>query len=116
MKKNLLLVSKIVLSLVQIPLWFVNLFHGVGHMPNVDTGKIEEVHFYHTMYENISDLGYLFLFYISIVLVFLSITLAILTIFKKNKKNYTISNVVTIISIVSFIVILVIASTVARGY
>lgn len=48
MKKNLLLVSKIVLSLVQIPLWFANLFHGVGHMPNVDTGKIEEVHFYHT--------------------------------------------------------------------
>lgn len=85
-------------------------------MPNVDTGKIEEVHFYHTMYENISDLGCLFLFYISIVLACLSINLAILTFLKKNKKINTISNVVTIISIVSFIVILVIASTVARRY
>lgn len=116
MKKNLLLVSKIVLSLVQIPLWFVNLFHGVGHMPNVDTGKIEEVHFYHTMYENISDLGCLFLFYISIVLACLSITLAILTFLKKNKKINTVSNFVTVISIISFIIILIIASTVARGY
>ena len=116
MKKLIIVSSKIVFSLVQITLWFIKLFHGVGHMPNVDTGKIEEVHFYHTMYENISDLGYLFLFYISIVLVFLSIILALLTIFKKNKKINTISNVVTIISIVSFFVIMVIASTVTRGY
>ena len=76
MKNILLLISKITLSLVQIPLWFIKLFHGVGHMPNVDTGKIEEVHFYHTMYENISDLGYSFLIYTSMALIILSVFFA----------------------------------------
>lgn len=86
MKKLIIVSSKIVFSLVQIPLWFIKLFHGVGHMPNVDTGKIEEVHFYHTMYENISDLGCSFLFIISMVLVVFSVVLAILTLIKNNKK------------------------------
>ena len=39
MKKLIIVSSKIVFSLVQIPLWFIKLFHGVGHMPNVDTGR-----------------------------------------------------------------------------
>lgn len=116
MKKLIIVSSKIVLSLVQTPLWFIKLFHGVGHMPNVDTGKIEEVHFYHTMYENISDLGCSFLFIISMVLVVFSMVLAILTLNKNNKKASLVSNVISIISVVLFVVLLIMASTVARGY
>ena len=116
MKKLIIVSSKIILSLVQIPLWFVNLFHGIGHMPNVDTGKIEEVHFYHTMYENISDLGCSFLFIASTVLVVFSVVLAIITLIKNNKKVSLVSNVISIISVVLFIVLLIMASTVARGY
>ena len=116
MKKLIIFSSKIVLSLVQIPFWFIKLFHGVGHMPNVDTGKIEEVHFYHTMYENISDLECSFLFIISTVSVVFSVVLAILTLIKNNKKISLVSNVISIISVVLFIVLLIMASTVARGY
>ena len=116
MKKLIIVSSKIVFSLVQIPLWFIKLFHGVGHMPNVDTGKIEEVHFYHTMYENISDLVCSFLFIISMVLVVFSVVLAILTLIKNNKKISLVSNIISIISVVLFIVLLIMASTVARGY
>ena len=115
MKKLIIESSKIVLSLVQIPLWFVNLFHGVGHMPNVDTG-IEEVHFYHTMYENISDLDCLFLFYISMALIILSIFFAIVSFIKNNKKINSVSNIISFISILSFAIFLILASTVARGY
>lgn len=116
MKKIIFGIFKIILLLVQIPLWFVNLFYGVGYMPNIDTGKIEEVFFYHTMYENISDLGYSFLFYISIVLVTLSFTLTIINLIKDNKIINQVSNVISIVSITLFIILLVIASTVSRGY
>lgn len=116
MKNILLLISKIILSLVQIPLWFIKLFHGVGHMPNVDTGKIEEVHFYHTMFENISDLGYSFMFYISIALIILSLSFAIVSFIKKSNKVNLTSNIISSVSIVSFVIFLIIASTVVRGY
>ena len=116
MKNILLLISKITLSLVQIPLWFIKLFHGVGHMPNVDTGKIEEVHFYHTMYENISDLGYSFLIYTSMALIILSVFFAIVSFIKNNKKINTVSNIISTISILSFVIFLILASTVSRGY
>ena len=116
MKNILLLISKITLSLVQIPLWFIKLFHGVGHMPNVDTGKIEEVHFYHTMYENISDLGYSFLIYTSMALIILSVFFAIVLFIKNNKKINSVSKIISTISILSFVIFLILASTVSRGY
>ena len=56
MKKLILNISKIIIAIITIPLWFLGFYHGVGHMPNVDTGKIEEVHFYHSMYENLNSL------------------------------------------------------------
>ena len=116
MKNILLLISKITLSLVQISLWFIKLFHVVGHMPNVDTGKIEEVHFYHTMYENISDLGYSFLIYTSMALIILSVFFAIVSFIKNNKKINSVSNIISTISILSFVIFLILASTVSRGY
>ena len=116
MKNKMIVICKIVLSLIQIPLWFVNLFHGIGHMPNVDTGKIEEVHFYHTMYENVYDLGWSFLFYFSIGVVVLSVALAIISLIKNNKKIYFASNFISLLSITLFIILLIMASTVSRGY
>lgn len=116
MKKIIIGLSKMILSLVQIPLWFIKLFHDVGHLPNADTGEIDEVHFYHSMFENISDLDCSFFLYISIGLVVLSVSLTIVSIIKNNKKINLSSNMILIISIVSFIIFLIMASTVARGY
>ena len=43
MKKVLYPIIKISAPLLTIPFWFIKFFVGIGHMPNVDTGKIEEV-------------------------------------------------------------------------
>ena len=116
MKKIILPIIKILTSLLTIPLWFIKFFVGVGHMPNVDTGKIEEVRFYHSMYENMNDMDLGLLFYLAVILGLSSAILSIITIKVSDKRLYKISNVVFIISIASFLLFLLIASTVARGY
>ena len=75
MKKVLYPIIKISAPLLTILFWFINFFVGIGHMPNVDTGKIEEVHFYHSMYENIFDIDLGILFYLSIIMVLSSVVL-----------------------------------------
>lgn len=116
MKKIIFPIIKILTSILTIPLWFIKFFVGIGHMPNVDTGKIEEVRFYHSMYENISDMDLGLLFYLSIILVLSSVILSAITIKVSDKRLYKISNVVFIVTISSFLLFLLIASTVARGY
>ena len=116
MKKIMFPIIKILTSILTIPLWFIKFFVGVGHMPNVDTGKIEEVRFYHSMYENINDMDLGILFYLSIILVLSSVILSAITIKVSDKRLYKISNVVFIVTISSFLLFLLIASTVARGY
>ena len=116
MKKIIFPIIKILTSLLTIPLWFVKFFVGIGHMPNVDTGNIEEVRFYHSMYENICDMDLGLLFYLAVILCLSSAILSIITMKVSDKRLYKISNVVFIISIASFLLFLLIASTVARGY
>ena len=116
MKKLILNISKIIIAIITIPLWFVNIFHGVGHMPNVDTGKIEEVHFYHSMYENMDSLELSFMFYLFIVVVLSSVVLSIISIKTNDRKINKISNIVSVVTIVLFLVCLTVGSTVSRGY
>ena len=116
MKKVLYLIIKISTSLLTIPFWFIKFFVGIGHMPNLDTGKIEEVRFYHSMYENIFDIDLGILFYISIIMMLSSVVLAIITTRVSNKRIKIISNVFFVITIVFLLICLLIASTVSRGY
>lgn len=116
MKKLIYPIIKITTSLLTIPLWFVKFFVGIGHLPDQNTGEIVEVHFYHSMYENINDLDLGILFYISIIIVLSSVVLSVITTRVSNKKINIISNVFSVVTIVSFLLCLVVASTVARGY
>lgn len=116
MKNIIINLVKIILSLTTIPLWFVKFFHGVGHLPSKDTGEIVEVHFYHSMYENMISLGLSFLFYISIIVVVGSVVFSVLNIKSTDKKINKISNIIFVVTIVLFLLCLVVASTVARGY
>ena len=116
MKKVVYPITKISASLLTIPFWFIKFFVGIGHMPNVDTGKIEEVRFYHSMYENIFDIDLGILFCISIIMVLSSVVLAIITTRVSDKRINIISNVLSIVTIVFFLICLLIASTVSRGY
>ena len=56
MKKRMISIGEILISLGLIPLWFVKFFHGVGHLPSQsDPNTIVQVDFYHSMYENYTD-------------------------------------------------------------
>ena len=116
MKKVLYPIIKISAPLLTIPFWFIKFFVGIGHMPNVDTGKIEEVRFYHSMYENIFDIDLGILFYLSIIMVLSSVVLTLITTRVSNKRINIISNVLSVVTIVFFLICLLIASTVSRGY
>ena len=116
MKNIIINISKMILSLISIPLWFVKFFHGVGHLPSKDTGEIVEVHFYHSMFENMKSLELSFMFYVSVVVVIGSILFAALSIKINDKKINKISNIVSIVTIGLFLLCLLVASTVARGY
>ena len=115
MKKIIFPIIKILTSILTIPLWFIKFFVGVGHLPD-DTGEIVEIHFYHSMYENINDMDLGLLFYIAVILCLSSAILSIITIKVSDKRLYKISDVVFVISIALFLLFLLIASTVARGY
>ena len=116
MKNIILNISKILLSLVTIPLWFVHFFYGSGLVMDPNTNEIIEKVFKHTMFENMQTLDLSFMFYVSIVVVIGSILLAAISIKINDKKINKISNIVSIVTIGLFLLCLLVASTVARGY
>lgn len=116
MKNKILNIVEIVLSVVTFPLWFVKMFVDIGHLPDRETGKIIEVVFNHSMYENICDGVHPFLVYIAMAIVIASVILNAVDLKLSNKKLQTISNIVFGVAIGLFIILLLYASTVARGY
>ena len=113
MKKNLRFpILKTVLPLGLIPLWFAEFFRGVGHLPDAG-GSIHKAYFYHSMFENITDLGYPILPWVSILL---CAATAVFSIFPKNRLMRNISNVLFWVAGAGFLLCLLLAATVARGY
>lgn len=105
---------KIFISLSLIPLWFVKLFHGVGHLTN-QSGEIVRVDFYHSMIENLSE--YPYLSYISIALLVLSAALSIVELrFKENKAVRLASIIAFSVALLTFTLLFFLASSVGRGY
>ena len=71
MKRNLIAnLSKITISILLIPVWFLKIFQGVGHLrSDENSNEIKEVLFYHSPFENIFDMELGVLFYISIIFI-----------------------------------------------
>ena len=117
MKKRMINIGEILVSLGLIPLWFVKFFHGVGHLPSQsDPGTIVQVDFYHSMYENINA-DFEFMFPVSMVLIALSaIFSAVCLKFTSNKKMQTVGHIIFGITVGVFLLSLLLASTVRRGY
>ena len=116
MKKAILSIVEIVLSVITFPLWFIKIFVGIGHLPDKETGEIVEVVFRHSMYENICDGAHPLLAYITMVTIISAIALNIVNLKLSNKKLQTINNILFGVGIGLFIVLLLCASTVSRGY
>ena len=116
MKKHFFSISKITLSIATIPLWFVEMFVGIGHLPN-RAGEIVEVTFRHSVYENIGDFVHPVVAYIMMTIAVVSAIIN-LTVLKSpdNKVIKTAGNVAFSVAIVLFLIFLLLASTVARGY
>ena len=117
MKNTIVSISKIVLSIATIPLWFVKMFVGVGHLPDQATGEIVEVIFRHSMLENVGDLAHPILAYIAMAIAVVSAVINVIALkYSDNKKIKITANVTFGVAIVLFLILMLLASTVARGY
>ncbi len=117
MKKRLINIGEILISLGLIPLWFVKFFHGVGHLPSQsDPNTIVQVDFYHSMYENINA-DFEFMFPVSIGLIAISVIFSAVCLkYPNNKKMQTAEHIIFGITVGTFLLSLLLASTVRRGY
>ena len=117
MKKHIFSTSKIILSVATIPLWFIKMFVGVGHLPDQATDEIVEVIFRHSMLENIGDLSHPTLAYIAMAIAVVSAVInAIALKVPDSKIIKNTANVAFGMTIGLFLILLLLASTVARGY
>lgn len=117
MKKRLINIAEILVSLGMIPLWFVKFFHGVGHLPSQsDPDIIVQVDFYHSMYENINA-DFEFMFPVSMALIALSVIFSAVCLKLLNsKKMQTAGHIIFGITVGAFLLSLFLASTMSRGY
>ncbi len=117
MKNTIFSISKIILSVATIPLWFVKMFVGVGHLPDQATGEIVEVIFRHSMLENVGDLAHPILAYIAMAIAVASALINAITLKSPDSKGIKITaNVAFGVAIGLFLILMLLASTVARGY
>ena len=78
MKKVILGVGKIALSVITIPLWFIKMFVDVGHLPD-PSGAVREVIFRYSMLENVAALSLSAFAYLSMALAAGSVIVNILS-------------------------------------
>ncbi len=78
MKKVILGVGKIVLSVITILLWFIKMFVDVGHLPD-PSGTVREVIFRYSMLENVAALSLSAFAYLSMALAAVSVIVNILS-------------------------------------
>ena len=117
MKNTVFCISKIVLSIATIPLWFVKIFVGVGHLPDQATGEIVEVIFRHSMLENVGDLAHPILAYIAMAIAVSSSVMNAIALKHSDSKIIKIgANVIFGVAMGLFLILMLLASTFARGY
>ncbi len=115
MKKVFFSISKIALSILTIPLWFVDMFKQTGTIFDKNTGEFIHKTFYYSMFDNIS--GITPIPYITIALAVISVITNLLAWkFSNNKTMKIIANISFWVAIVLFLLFLLVASTVVRDY
>ena len=106
---------KIILLAITLPLWFVKMFVGSGHLPN-QVGEIVEVVFRHSMYENICDGVHPLLAYISMAITISATVMNVVNLKLNKKKLQMFSNIIFWVAIGLFAILLLYASSLGRGY
>ena len=119
MKKRIVPIGKMILSVATIPVWLVKMFVGVGHLPDKNTGEIVEVVFRHSMFENIGDLVHPALAYTAMVIALFSTAmngLVLKFVGELPKVVKTVANIAFWVAMGAFLLLLLLAYTVSRGY
>ncbi len=116
MKNRIMSLLQIVVNLLCVPIYFIKFIVGIGHLPSEDGGIVEK-YFYHSPFENLTDMDCGWLMYVSLVLILIAITTSVFSIVKKdNSKLQKSSLVVSIISFVIAVLAILFSTTIGRGY
>lgn len=109
-------VTKFVVALATIPLWFIKIVKYVSSIPNVDGDIVKQNHYF-SLYENLIDDVTAYLFYITLLL---SISLIILTglsfLKKSNKTIKWMSNIAFVVFIILYAITVIVGFSVGRGF
>ena len=117
MKKSFFAAGRAILSAATIPMWFIEIFEGVGHLPDQNTGEIVRVTFYHSMLENVSDALHPLWAYVAIAFALVSALVNTAALMRPhNNVTEKVSNIVFGVAMTFFFLLLLSALTVARGY
>jgi hypothetical protein len=116
--KYLVSAVEIIIDIALIPLYFVKMFHEVAVLPGVDADGIFITGRFDYYYSPLENLQYdsVFLIYIAIGLLAVSVMLAIATMIKDNKKLRIINYIVFAIAVLFAVFVILLASTVTRCY
>lgn len=116
MKNRRAYLSKIFLSVATVPLWFVKIFADVGHLPD-RTGKIVEVIFRHSMFENIRSLAHPVFAYVAIAIALFSAAMnAVALKAPEGRPVKAVARVAFWSAMGVFLILLLLSSTVSRNY
>ncbi len=100
-----------------VPLYFIKFIIGIGHFPSADGGIIEIKKFYHSPFENLTDMGCIWLMYASLALISASAVLSALGLVRKDStKLHRASLYFFILSVVISALTVLFSTTVGRGY
>ena len=117
MKKTSLYLMKILILVATVPLWFVKMFEGVGHLFNPETGGVVDVVFQHSMLENISDGWNPVFAYGSMAVTLAAVVLNVAVLKASNSERLrTSSSIMFWVAAGLFVLLLLLASAVGRGY
>ena len=110
---------KIIVSCITIPLYFINLFRQTAVLPGFsESGErvIYRSYYYYSVFYKINRAGMVYLIWVAIALIAVSITLSVLRIFNEKKALKIASYVAFGLSITIFFVLFIIASFIRYKY
>ena len=118
MKNRIILWVQALLSALTVPLYFLPVFHGVGHLPSQENPDvIVQVDFYHSAYENLCAIDCAPLVYVYFALVAGTVACSVCSLLLPEKGRLKIaSHVLFAVTVVCFAILFLLSSTVARGY
>ncbi len=113
MKNKILSFSQIIANLLCVPVYFINFIVGIDHFPS-EGGSIVEKRFYHSPFENLTDMECGWLMYSSFALIAGSVIISIISLMKK--ENAKLRKTSLIVFVIFAVLAILFSTTVGREY